>query len=127
MKKEFIPYEQALALKRLGYNEKGLAFYTENTYGDGQELQWFRKPNDCNNDYVFISAPTFSQAFRWFREKYELMSEIIWTSALPTHNTFTAIIKSEEKIVKMTECDIYEEAELECLKKLIEIVKDEKK
>lgn len=124
MEKEFLPYEQALALKRLGYNEEGLAFYTENAYGDGQELQWFRKPNDCNNDYVFISAPTFSQAFRWFREKYELMSEIIWMSALPTHNTFSARITSSEKTENMLECNTYEEAELECLKKLIEIVKE---
>lgn len=121
MEKEFIPYEQALALKELGYNEKGLAFYTENAYGDGQKLQWFRKPNDCNNDYVFISAPTFSQTFRWFREKYELY----YTIEGSIKEGFQYFVYTYEYEIKSEELfNIYEEAELECLKKLIEIIKN---
>ena len=121
MEKEFIPYEQALALKRLGYNEKGLAFYTENAYGDGQELQWFRKPNDCNNDYVFISAPTFSQAFRWFREKYGLNSHIHQEGR--NNYSYSCGQGYSDEIGGYQDFNTYEEAELECLKKLIEIVK----
>ena len=125
MEKEFVPYTEALALKELGFDEKCLMYW--NDYG--KEFKFSLKLLNRIDFWSinYIEAPTYSQAFRWFREKYNLISEILWTSALPTHNTFTAIIKSEEKIVKMTECDIYEEAELECLKKLIEIVKDAKK
>ena len=121
MEKEFIPYTEALALKELGFDEPCFGFYIAG------QLMVTTDSVYNSTDIPVCKAPTFSQAFRWFREKYNLISEILWTSALPTHNTFTAIIKSEEKIVKMTECDIYEEAELECLKKLIEIVKDAKK
>jgi hypothetical protein len=118
MEKEFIPYEQAVALKELGFDEPCIAFYTQNAYGDGKELQWFRKPNDCNSDYVFISAPIYQQAFRWFREKcgFDLTIQ---------HNKkYIAIVYSSVKNFSIDEYDTYEEAELECLKKLIEIVKE---
>ena len=117
MEKEFIPYEQALALKELGFDEFCLGFYNKESkliITGISKLRYAPK----------LWTPTFSQAFRWFREKYELMSEIIWMSALPTHNTFSARIESSEKTENMLECNTYEEAELECLKKLIEIVKE---
>ena len=64
------------------------------------------------------SAPTFSQAFRWFREKYGLDNAVL-----------------KDRFVIETEEDLpnwyygfksYEEAELACLRKLIEIVKSNK-
>jgi hypothetical protein len=65
-------------------------------------------------------APTYSQAFRWFREKYGLYGH---TFSIGNNETkkihFTNNIDSRENVFYNT----YEEAELECLKKLIEIVK----
>jgi hypothetical protein len=129
MNKEFIPYEQALALKELGFNEPCIAFYTQNAYGDGKKLQWFRKPNDCNSDYVFISAPLYQQAFRWFRENYELDSEIYMNHEYGVKFYTYLVLKLEKSIVShksgyAVKQNTYEEAELECLKKLIEIVKN---
>jgi len=82
-------------------------------------------------DDGYIYAPTFSQAFRFFREKYRLYHNI---------NPLTFQISEEEPIYEIrgytcevkwiNSCytigryDSYEEAELECLKKLIEIVKN---
>jgi len=128
MNKEFIPYEQALALKELGFNEPCIAFYTQNAYGDGKKLQWFRKPNDCNSDYVFISAPLYQQAFRWFRENYELDSEIYMNHEYGVKFYTYLVLKLEKSIVShksgyAVKQNTYEEAELECLKKLIEIAK----
>jgi hypothetical protein len=129
MGKEFIPYEQALALKELGFDEPCIAFYTQNAYGDGKKLQWFRKPNDCNSDYVFISAPLYQQAFRWFRENYELDSEIYMNHEYGVKFYTYLVLKLEKSIVfhksgYAVKQNTYEEAELECLKKLIEIVKN---
>jgi hypothetical protein len=59
-----------------------------------------------------ISAPTFSQAFRWFREKYNLKDKY---GVFPHHTImFNYIIGGGKE----------EEAELACLIKLIEIVKN---
>ena len=138
MEKEFIPYEQALALKELGFNEECLACYTENAIGIGDKLQFLVTPISCNDDYVFVSAPTFSQVFRWFRDKHNLLLDIVAyydESQLPlTYNNrqkpkgyFVWDLYdenfSEDKALKFK---TYEEAELECLKKLIEIVKEQK-
>jgi len=149
MNKEFIPYEQALALKELGFDEPCLAYYNK------KEL--FSFTQICNEPlkghYIKMSnrlcTPTFSQAFRWFREKYGLVHEISWSKykgglnfdydvfslVLPTDDELgdeddIASDKSMEtydslvdKDFRYKESDTYEEAELACLKKLIEIVK----
>ena len=69
MEKEFIPYEQSLTLKELGFYEECFAGYdvdtTELYIGYENDQRTF------NIDY-HILAPLYSQAFRWFRKKYEL-------------------------------------------------------
>jgi hypothetical protein len=149
MEKEFIPYEQALALKELGFNEPCLACVGENNeviirVGDYRSFS-NKKPEDSIerdfynniikdfNSYVndTASAPTFSQAFRWFREKYDLtwehqfddsnISLYVGEITYPDNNLdFFKIIEVEYNGYNKA----YEEAELECLKKLIEIVKE---
>ncbi len=122
MEKEFIPYEQALALKELGFDEPCIA-----THG---YLELY-----INTDDGHLKAPLYQQAFRWFREKYSIQSTIeptkdqhrfelgfnywIW-------NTKTAeewFTEPKDRPAGDYVFDSYEEAELECLKKLIEIVK----
>jgi hypothetical protein len=115
MNKEFIPYEQALALKELGFNEPCLGFYRIFSDGDIELLI------NSNSDMRNLEAPTFSQAFRWFREEHRLSS---WIYNSDTNKYFYSILQNG-RIVKATESSItYEEAELACLKKLIEIVKE---
>ena len=81
MNKEFVPYELALELKQLGFDEPCLAFYD----GKNAESFYFNSIRDASGDYIpfqkhdrlkWFGAPTFSQAFRWFREKYKLISYI---------------------------------------------------
>lgn len=121
MEKEFIPYELALELKELGFDEPCFGFYTE-------EYKKLIK-NFCkypiNLPTKPFLAPTFSQAFRFFRETYLLFG-------YPFPNDYQ---KYGYRIVEMSSDgnkelvydwgtkDSVEEAELECLKKLIEIVK----
>jgi hypothetical protein len=117
MEKEFVPYELALQMKQLGFDEPCLA-----TYEFGK-IQINEFKNDlsyelCLKTDVF-PAPTFSQAFRWFRKKYGLSGNIDCCDKLCEWN-----IKSSklDKSIFSSQIQSYEEAELECLKKLIEIV-----
>jgi len=107
MEKEFIPYEQALALKELGFDEPCVAIFGRNnelSVDDG-----FYKQENYHKDTVL--APTYSQAFRWFREKYNLREQY---GVFPHHTIITKYLIDGNN---------EENAELECLKKLIEIVK----
>ena len=119
MNNEFVPYEQALALKEIGFDKPCFGYYT----GDKMHLvirPLMLRANELES-YV-VTAPTFSQAFRWFREKYELHSTI---TSISQESWQWHITKPGESLGKLYDEDFYtyEEAELECLKKLIEIVK----
>mgnify|MGYP003582866589 CR=1 FL=1 len=122
MKKEFIPYKYALELKELGFDEICLGYYFNgNTFSISMNNTMFTKNSIVNNrpDNV-ITAPLWQQAFDWFREKYNLHYIIykninidgydfcrVTTDGITNKNTYS-----------------YEEARLECLKKLIEICKN---
>lgn len=127
--KEFIPYEQALELKQLGFKEDCL--------GEWQNLKLGKNlVVDEEVDRVFdvpvlgadIRAPLYQQAFRWFREKHGLSAQFSyyhvakWTFEILE---FTDIKITPNKVVwEHSKERTYEEAELACLKKLIEIVKN---
>jgi hypothetical protein len=85
MNKEFIPYEEAIALKELGFDELCLAYYQKSSViGDDTILPLIIRKEATNwNDnsfsklgVPFYSAPLYSQAFRWFREKHKWSSYI---------------------------------------------------
>ena len=130
MNKEFIPYEQALALKELGFNEPCFGWF-RSTLIPSNFTEFFLETefgmNDSPSDWVnsnFLdkacSAPLYQQAFRWFRTNYGYWSYI----KEATKGTCRFYIeKFDEKFFNSDIIDSYEEAELECLKKLIEIVK----
>ena len=118
MEKEFIPYEQALALKELGFDDEVLKVYDINSskselYNYGEVL--------TGDDELY--APLYQQAFKWFREKYQLHSTITSISQVSWQWHIT---KPSESLGKMYEEDFYtyEEAEQACLDKLIEICKN---
>jgi len=119
MDKEFVPYEQALALKELGFDENCLFYYTKDFKINHSMMT--DTVCVCNfNKQNKISAPLYQQAFRWFREKYQIDSWIY-----PNLNGLYSVSKVRRGVGlgKVSEYQTYEEAELECLKKLIEIVK----
>jgi hypothetical protein len=67
MNKEFIPYEQALALKELGFDDEVLKVYDINSskselYNYGEVL--------TGDDELY--APLYQQAFRWLYQKLSI-------------------------------------------------------
>jgi hypothetical protein len=123
MEKDYIPFELALELKSLGFYEKCSKYFKN----DGTQ-----HPSTINYCYNFrtgdlVSSPLFSQVFRWFRKKYKNLHGSIeqtnsykdeYTVYIGTFGYIEGNLKDEPKVFIS-----YEEAELECLKKLIEIIK----
>jgi len=120
MDKEFIPYEEALALKELGFDEPCLAYYGEL---NGGEIELFLK-KEFNTDAKYVLTPLYQQAFRWFREKYKLQAEILWRGDMDCFCYKTGKFKQGSHSFSEQDYKTYEEAELACLRKLIEIIKE---
>jgi hypothetical protein len=120
LEKEFVDYETTLELKELGFDEPCFAFF------NGKHLSFARfdtlgNPLDICN---CIEAPTYSQGFRFFREKYGLDSFCRQVSLSGRSYWKISRIEILEKIKGYSNfTNSYEEAELECLKRLIEIEK----
>lgn len=116
MEKEFIPYEQALALKELGFDEPCLAYWDDDKSFELNSE--FLKGSQMDDSW--LNTPTFSQAFRWFREKYDLDN---WVYKSRDCAYFYSILKDSRYLSPSIEFTSHKEAEIECLKKLIKIVK----
>ena len=112
MEKECVPYLLALRMKALDYDEPCMA------------------SRDMGNNNGLIQVPTWQQAFRWFREEHKF-----YCYPEPTGSwKYTCKYRGEDKkgkhwsgFLKDISDNIlffnsFEEAELECLIKLIEIV-----
>ena len=119
MNKEFVPYEESLALKELGFDSNHYILSIDTP--DGRE-------STKVGQYPIL----YQQAFRWFREKYNLYQDIstfVWDYdkkqlGFTVRTYLNPLNLDTEKKVHLEVYESYEEAELECLKKLIEIVKN---
>ena len=120
MEKEFVTYEIGLELKQLGFDESCFAYYE-----DGVFIHWYDSKQE-NELLLNCTTPTYSQAFRWFREKYDLFHSINYQDDNSGPGSFDYEILNKRGKSQCDECpefNTYEEAELACLQKLIEIVK----
>ena len=114
MKNEFIPYEQALELKELGFDELCMAGYDKDFIGK-LYIGFSTDDGALFNTEYYILAPLYQQAFRWFRENHNLHHEIEYNGY-----EYVGYVSGMTANIFKT----YEEAELACLKKLIEIAKN---
>ena len=112
MEKEFIPYEQAVALKELGFDEPCFKVV------EGGPIDIF--------PYEKLDVPLYQQAFSFFREKHDLPSHIAiyWQHDWNNYSYEWNIVENHKQWNVIEHFKTYEEAELACLNKLIEIVKN---
>tara|TARA_R110000851_G_scaffold257885_1_gene410328 strand:- start:527 stop:925 length:399 start_codon:yes stop_codon:yes gene_type:complete len=128
MEKQFIPYKEALVLKELGFNVLCPTKYGMTSLKLYDNWKPFKNSDDLYDDKHFcndmVAAPLYQQAFRWFREKHDLYSNVY---VMPSDHWNISVNKGRKKTSNIYD-DItigtHEEAELACLKKLIEIVKN---
>ncbi len=146
LEKDFVPYEPSLALKELGFDEPCLMriWWLNSVHKDTKipfEPHISINGRDINFEYSLpkkhpstefvaleLQAPTFSQAFRWFRDKYQIDSKIERDNSLQDlPKQYCYIIDDKDGLVEESiNFNSYEETELYCLIKLIEIVKEKK-
>ena len=122
MNKEFIPYEQALELKELGFNEQCLKRYWFIEALEEKESIKLLQDLDCElKDKYFVKAPLYQQAFRWFREKGIVNS-------IRSHNDkcHEYYLIHNGKAFQSYHSSTYEQAELECLNHLIRLLNQKK-
>ena len=134
MKTEFVTYEIALELKELGFDEPCFnRFYTKpqsKMFGVDEKGRNYPIKNTSKKLYTMgehfvlninnaITAPLYQQAFRFFRDKYELY----YTIEGSIKEGFQYFVYTYEYEIKSEELfNTYEKTELVCLVKLIEIV-----
>jgi hypothetical protein len=123
MKEEFVPYELAFKLiYELGFKEKCLATIDQSGY---LHIKGTKSSPRGSMLYDIVDCPTFSQAFRWFREKNQLDTSIntVYSKYNDTlSKKYSGVIDDKSVFTNIGFYDTYEEAELACLDKLIEIV-----
>lgn len=134
MEQEFVSYEQAAELKKLGFDKPCLVKFVvpgdlvlpgtyENTYVGSAAIT----QNDICEAHIL--APTKSQIFRWFREKYGWYVNIIsWIreEGVEVYHEYETYGTPYSDYLS-DEYPTYEEAENACIDKLIELAKEQDK
>lgn len=120
MSKEFIPYQQALELKQLGFDERCMGHYWEGLF---YYQTTHDHPSTMPNSIKSCLAPLYQQSFRWFREKHQLFSWVKVEYKYGGYSCGIYITGVRQSDIANGPYNTYEEAELACLRKLIEIVK----
>jgi len=112
MNKEFVPYEQSLDLKELGFDEACFTWYWDDI-GLYRGLEY----DNHNKKEHIVSAPLYQQAFRW----------LLLLVNKDKHFTNKWKISYDEDYYSLflggCNMEVFK-AELDCIKYLIEIVKN---
>ena len=124
MTTNFVNYIEALALKKLGFDEECFTYYHNSVeisfckYLDRGNTTTNTKQNLYHTD---CAAPLYSQAFKFFRYKYNLhipIQKVIGNKGTTLEKISWTISGTPWELI-----DSHEEAELQSLKKLIELCK----
>jgi hypothetical protein len=106
--KEFIGYDEALEMQKLGFYEECMC--------------------SVRNELIEVDMPTFQQAFRWFRRRFKLDAYIYRTNSSTENNVYWGYMiqygyRENEQRHECKSFAAYERAELACLKSLIILAK----
>jgi len=124
LEKYFVPYDRALKLKELGFDGECVTFY-ENNILKAVDQHWGMSFSGISEKLGYkvddlILAPLFCQVFDWFREKYNLNSFIVDSKSYNWYFNISDMLK-DDVVSEVLYFKTFEEAQLACLDKLIEI------
>ena len=123
MNKQFIPYELALKLRKLGFDDYVFAFY----WIDTKQLI-LDSPNYLGKHHgVHLQATTWQQAFDWILDNYKLYAIPIPTVTMNWTFKTMSVVEGEVEVTPYTYVEAedyssYEQARLESLKELIRLI-----
>jgi len=121
LESEFLPYNLALRMKALKFNEPCLAAFHTASNRLITEFEIMNTPSHC----IGISTPTWRAAFKWFREKYNFhkyIEPIHKDGKIKYEYCVIDSSKDEKEFKEDNIVSTYEKAEIACLEELIEIV-----
>ena len=120
---EFVPYEIALELKNVGFDYPCFGSWSNKDTFNFTTGGLMYKVWPCEEE--FCIAPLWQQAFRWFRKRHKLIAMPHYVGGdwkiydiIMYDDTTGDEIEEDGMVIHQ-----YEDAEYECLKFLIEIVK----
>ena len=116
MDKQFVPYNIAIVLKELGYDEPCVAYYVKKLTGAPLRFIWEEEITHTitNSDGHGIVAPLYQQVFDWFNKNYNLCG-------YPKHDVYE-IYKDEECIVEQYSLQSYTDSRILCIEHMIELL-----
>jgi len=121
MENEFVNYSEAVDLKELGFDEECISVYITSN----KEPYPMYRPYTLKEQSDQLLRPLYQQAFRWFRETHNIDSTVKELYKSTVKVGYYISIDQYKGFKYMSDFDeyykTYEEAELECLKKLIAI------
>ena len=124
--KEFVGYNLAKELKDMGFDEDCLGFY----YYIKTPMLTLCEPELYNklekHNLTLLKAPLWSQVFRWFMKKHNLMGIIDYDETDKSYFYYINFMDDMLSINYSKNYQTYEEAELECVINLITIIKEDK-
>ena len=142
MEMNFIPIEEAKDIEELGFDYHCFAdligFGDGTIVGDHYVLKEERM--FINGDYItsedvaedlelhqfgICGVPLWQQAFEFFREKYHIQAEILWRGDMDCFCYKTGNFEYGSHTFSENDYKTYEEAQLECLRTLIKLVKND--
>ena len=123
MKDLFLNLKQSSELQKLGFNEPCFGRYDGK--GDNKGKLWYEMPNSGQDTIPVgdVLAPTFSQAFRFFRKNYDLFCGILTECSYGGELHAYHITGVNQGDISKGDFYSYETAESACLDKLIELAK----
>jgi hypothetical protein len=135
MEKQFLPRSESLEVKDLGFNEPCFGFYL----GGYKVCLFETTPWNERTNGRFITqfteedrhctAPLHAQVFKWFRDEHKLKGEVVHSNANGSHKftiwkwNFDNNVGLWERIGNIGTYDSHEEAQIMCIRKLIELIK----
>ena len=123
----FIPHEEALDLRNLGFDVETILGYDTykrlvaklSTGNNGAFVKWDRHDRD-------LKAPLYEEAFKFFRDKYNLLGNVysnscgyLWEIHDAKGGTHRFLSDYEGDDLDSGTFTTYEKAQLECLRRLI--------
>jgi hypothetical protein len=134
MIEEIVPYEESLALSQIGFVQSCWHAYHDLTWPskeDKHKLETFHSLTSYMSSHAHqyinpVLAPTYSQAFRWFRNMHNLEGSAEKSNDFEWYkfNIYSYLPNSKKLIYWDIEMETYEEAELACLRNLIKLVNE---
>lgn len=138
---EFVLYEEALKLKQLGFNEPCFKVYTSSNFPndeDFNQLWWpdsvfdISRTQEVDNTWVTndksCTAPTYRAVFKWIRDTFKLDSLVVGCEKIQVEGgtkggyDYCISKQSQVKVGTLSNYDTHEEAELTCLRNLLDII-----